>query len=87
VYVADAPSGLASVIPVAVSATEYIFWRNPGDVSVGVKAVRTDGVESVMSNVVSKTVSVASASCSASVTIKPRVKAPVLTLSFLKDLF
>jgi hypothetical protein len=39
-----------------------------------------------MSNIASKTVSVASTSCAATVTINPRVKAPSLTLSWLKEI-
>jgi hypothetical protein len=88
-YIADAPTGLPAATPIdlPVSPLEYVFWRQPGDVSAGVKAIRSDGVESVLSNVSSKNVNAASATCADSVTITPRVKAPVLTLSWLKELF
>ena len=87
-FIADAPSGLASATPIILPVTplEYVFWRAPGDVSAGIKAIRSDGVESAMSNIASKTVSVASTSCAATVTINPRVKAPSLTLSWLKEI-
>lgn len=88
-YVADAPTGLPSATPIPLPATplEYTFWRPPGPVSAGIVAVRTDDVPSGLSNIVSKTVVAASATCAATVTIKPRPKAPSLTLTWLRDLF
>ena len=51
--------------------------------------MRSDNVESAMSNVASKNVVAASATCKATVTIAPRPKAPslTLTLTWLKSLF
>ena len=90
-YIADAPSGLpsATAIPLPATPLEYTFWRSPGDVSAGIKAVRADSVDSVMSNVASKQVVAAAATCSDSVTVNPRPKAPTLnlTLTWLKELF
>ena len=88
-YLADAPSGLAGATPINLPASplEYVFWRAPGDVSAGIKAVRSDGVESMLSNVASKSVIAAVATCSDNVTVNPRVKAPTLTISWLKSLF
>jgi hypothetical protein len=88
IFIADAPSGLPSATAIAlpVSPLEYVFWRAPGDVSVGMKSVRADGVESNLSNVQSKSVVAASATCSDSVTVNPRPKSPTLTLSWLKEL-
>jgi hypothetical protein len=87
-FVADAPTGLPSATAIALPATplEYVFWRNPGDVSAGIKAVRSDGVESALSNVSSKDVVAAQAKCEDSVTVNPRPKAPTLTLSWLKEI-
>jgi len=90
-YIADAPTGLpsATAINLPASPLEYTFWRSPGDVSAGIKAVRSDSVDSALSNVASKTVVAASGTCSDSVTIDPRPKAPTLnlTLTWLKELF
>jgi hypothetical protein len=55
-------------------------------VSAGIKTVRSDGVDSGMSNVSSKNVVAASAKCEDSVTVNPRPKAPTLTLSWLKEI-
>lgn len=87
-FVADAPSGLPAATAIDLPATplEYVFWRTPGDVSAGIKAIRADGVASELSNVASKSVTAASATCSDSVTVSPRPKSPALTLSWLKDL-
>jgi hypothetical protein len=90
-YIADAPSGLpsATAINLPASPLEYTFWRSPGDVSAGIKAVRSDQVDSALSNVASKQVIAAQATCSDSVTVNPRPKAPTLnlTLTWLKSLF
>jgi hypothetical protein len=90
-YIAEAPSGLPSATAINLPATplEYTFWRSPGDVSAGIKAVRSDSVDSALSNVASKQVIAAQATCSDSVTVNPRPKAPTLnlTLSWLKSLF
>ena len=90
-YIADAPSGLPSATAINLPATplEYVFWRSPGDVSAGIKAVRADSVDSVLSNVASKNVVAAAATCADSVTVNPRPKAPTLnlTLTWLKSLF
>ena len=90
-YIADAPSGLPSATAINLPATplEYTFWRSPGDVSAGIKAVRADSVDSVLSNVASKQVVAAAATCADSVTVNPRPKAPTLnlTLSWLKEWF
>ena len=82
-YIADAPSGLDTAVPILLPSLplEYVFWRAPGSVSGGIKAVRADGTESAMSNISSKNVVAASAVCSATVTVSPRVKSPSLTLS------
>jgi hypothetical protein len=58
-------------------------------VSAGIKAVRSDSVDSALSNVASKQVIAAQATCSDSVTVNPRPKAPTLnlTLTWLKSLF
>jgi hypothetical protein len=87
-YIADAPSGLPSAAAIALPATplEYVFWRTPGDVSAGIKAIRSDGVDSALSNVSSKNVVAASGKCEDSVTVNPRPKAPTLTLTWLKEL-
>ena len=88
-FTADTPSGLpgATAITLPVSPLEYVFWRAPGDVSAGIKTIRSDGVESALSNVASKTVVAAVATCSDAVTVNPRPKSPVLTISWLKSLF
>ena len=85
-YVADSPTGLPSATAITLPATplEYVFWRSPGPVSAGIKAVRGDQVDSVLSNVSSKTVVAASGTCAATVTIAPRPKAPSLTLTLSK---
>jgi hypothetical protein len=77
-FVSDSPTGLpsATAIPLPASPQEYTFWRSPGPVSAGIKSVRADSVESVLSNIASKTVVAASGTCSATVTIAPRPKAP-----------
>jgi hypothetical protein len=87
-FIADTPSGLPSATAVDLPTTplEYVFWRSPGDVSTGIKSVRSDGVESKLSNIASKNVTAAQAQCSDSVTVNPRPKAPTLTISWLKDL-
>ena len=85
-YIADAPSGLpsATAIPLPATPLEYTFWRSPGDVSAGIRAVRSDqsrqcalerGVEERLA---------AAATCSDSVTVNPRPKAPSLTLTLSK---
>lgn len=92
-YIADAPSGLPSATAINLPATplEYIFWRTPGNVSAGIKSIRSDGVESSLSNISSKTVVAAQAKCEDSITVNPRPKAPTITLSkvveWAKDLF
>ena len=88
IYIADAPSGLPSATAIDLPATplEYVFWRSPGDVSAGVKSIRSDGVDSKLSNVSSKNVMAAQATCQDSVTVNPRPKAPTLTLSWLKEI-
>jgi hypothetical protein len=90
-FIADAPTGLPSATAIALPANpqDYTFWRSPGPVSAGIKSVRSDSVESVLSNVASKTVVAASGTCAATVTIAPRPKAPslTLTLSKLKEFF
>ena len=85
-YIADSASGLPSATAITLPATplEYTFWRSPGPVSAGMKAVRADGLESVLSNIGSKTVVAASGTCAATVTIAPRPKAPSLTLTLSK---
>ena len=85
-YIADAPSGLpsATAIPLPATPLEYTFWRSPGDVSAGIKAVRSDSVDSALSNVARKSVVAAAATCSDSVTVNPRPKAPSLTLTLSK---
>jgi hypothetical protein len=85
-YIADAPSGLPSATAITLPATplEYTFWRSPGDVSAGIKAVRSDQVDSALSNVASKSVVAAAATCADSVTVNPRPKAPSLTLTLSK---
>lgn len=90
-YIADAPTGLpsATAINLPVTPLEYTFWRSPGPVSAGIKSVRSDGIDSILSNIGSKTVAAATGTCQASVTINPRPKAPslTLTLTWLKELF
>ena len=85
-YIADAPSGLPSATAINLPATplEYVFWRTPGNVSAGIKAVRSDSVDSALSNVASKEVLAAAATCSDSVTVNPRPKAPTLNLTLSK---
>jgi hypothetical protein len=87
-FVGDAPSELpgATAINLPPTPLEYVFWRAPGDVSAGIKAVRSDGVDSNLSNVSSKNVVAASGKCEDSVTVNPRPKAPTLTLSWLKEI-
>ena len=79
----------ATAINLPATPLEYTFWRSPGDVSAGMKSIRSDGVDSDLGNVSSKQVVAASATCSDSVTVNPRPKAPTLnlTLSWLKSLF
>jgi hypothetical protein len=86
-YVADSAAQLPTAQPIALPATplEYVFWRPPGNVTAGIKAVRSDSVESGLSNVASKNVLAASGTCSATVTISPRPKAPTLTITWLKE--
>ena len=84
-FIADTPSGLpsATAIDLPTSPLEYVFWRSPGDVSTAIQTVRSDGVESKLSNIASKNVQAASATCQDSVTVSPRPKAPTLTISWL----
>lgn len=88
-YIADAPSQLPDATPITLPVTplEYVFWREPGDVTAGIKAVRDDGVDSAMSNTSSKTVVAASTTCQDAVAVNPRPKAPSFLLSWFKTLF
>ena len=72
--------------PFPATTLEHVFWRDPGDVSAGVKSVRSDGVDSGFSNISSKSVVAASATCKDTTTVEPRPKAPSLTLSWLKEI-
>jgi hypothetical protein len=86
-FIADAPSGLpsATAINLPVTPLEYVFWRSPGNVSAGIKAIRSDGVEGSLSNISSKSVVAAQAKCEDSVVVNPRPKAPTITLSELVE--
>ena len=87
-FIADTPSSLPSATAIDLPTTplEYVFWRSPGDVSTAIQAVRSDGVESKLSNIASKNVTAAQTQCSDTVTVNPRPKAPTLTISWLNQI-
>lgn len=84
-YKATTPAGVLTASPLLLGpdVLEYVAYLAPGPESGGVKAVRTDSVDSEMSNIITKTVVALQGTCTATVIVTSRPNAP--TLSMLVD--